>query len=462
MAQDILVVDDEPDIRELVSGILSDEGYTTRVASTGEKALEEISLRQPHLLILDVWLGDPQYDGLKILELIKKTNPDLPIVMISGHGTVETAVNAIKLGAYDFIEKPFKTNRLLLIVARALEAANLRKENRHLKEEIIPPQMIGTSPLMQGVRKTIEKVAIANSRILMMGPAGVGKELAAREIHMQSKRATGPFFVLHCLMDSETSLEDTLFGVEAASTVSRKLGLLELAHGGTLFLDEVTELPLETQGKLIRFLHEHTFKRRGGTQKVAADVRILAATKQDIKAFIEKGLFREDLYYRLNVVTLILPPLKERLEDIPDLVTYFVERLSKQAGVPKRQFSEAAFACMETYQWPGNIHELRNVVERALVFSPAANDEAVAPDELPPEVRGEKTPLLSQKDAPDFLSMPLREAREYFEREYLLAQVQKFSGNISRTAFFVGMERSALHRKLRQLSVEREKKVGEG
>jgi two-component system nitrogen regulation response regulator NtrX len=453
MSQDILIVDDEPDIRELVSGILADEGFTTRVASTGEKALEEIALRQPHLLILDVWLGDPKYDGLKILDLIKKTNPDLPILMISGHGTVETAVNAIKLGAYDFIEKPFKADRLLLIVSRAMEAASLRKENRQLKEGTLPPLMIGMSPAMQNVRKTIEKVAPANSRILMSGPAGVGKELTAREIHTKSKRAAGPFLAVQCLMDSDRSMDECLFGVEATATSARKLGLLELAHEGTLFLDEVTELPLETQAKFVRFLHEHSFKREGGQQKVTVDVRVLAATKKDIRAAIEAGRFREDLYYRLNVVSLALPTLKERLEDIPTLVTYFVDRLSKQAGVSKRLFSESALALMRTYKWPGNVHELRNVVERALILAPAANDAVVTPDELPPEVRGET--MSSSQNTMDFLSMPLREAREYFEREYLFAQVQKFAGNISRTASFVGMERSALHRKLRQLHVQR-------
>jgi two-component system nitrogen regulation response regulator NtrX len=457
MSQDILIVDDEPDIRDLLSGILSDEGFRTRVAATGEQALEEISLRQPHLLILDVWLGDPQYDGLKILGLIKNTNPDLPILMISGHGTVETAVNAIKLGAYDFIEKPFKTDRLLLIISRALEAANLKKENRQLKERALPPQMIGSSFAIQSVRKTIDKVATANSRILMTGPVGVGKELAACEIHTKSKRASGPFLVLHCLTSSEDFLDEFLFGTEANAATSRKLGLLELAHGGTLFLEEVTSLSLETQSKLVRFLHEQSFVRRGGSQKVAVDVRILAATQQDIKAYIEKGLFREDLYYRLNVVTLPLPSLKDRLEDIPDLVTYFVDQLSKQAGVPKRQFADSTLALMKTYQWPGNVHELRNVVERALILAPAANDAVVTPDELPPEVRGEDLASLTSPNAPDFLSMSLREAREYFEREYLLAQVQKFAGNISRTATFIGMERSALHRKLRQLQVERQK-----
>jgi len=293
----------------------------------------------------------------------------------------------------------------------------------------------------------------------MIGPAGVGKELVAREIHAKSKRASNPFLVLHCLTDSERSLEESLFGIETTATSSRKLGLLELSHGGTLFLDEVTELSLDTQAKLVRFLHENSFKRGGGTQKVAVDVRILAATKKDIRTVIDAGRFREDLYYRLNVVALPIPPLKDRLEDIPDLVTYFVDRLSKQAGVSKRQFSEPALALMKTHKWSGNVHELRNVVERALILSPAANDAVVAPDELPPEVRGESISSTAQQ-IPDFLSMPLREAREYFEREYLLAQVQKFAGNISRTATFIGMERSALHRKLRQLQVER-KKVSE-
>lgn len=456
MVLDILIVDDEPDIRELLSGILEDEGYVTRGAASGEKALKEIAARQPNLLILDVWLGDPQYDGLKILDLIQKTNPELPIVMISGHGTVETAVTAIKKGAYDFIEKPFKTDRLLLTVKRAIETATLRRENRRLKDTLPPPQMIGKSSAIQSIRKTIEKVAVANSRVLILGAAGVGKELVAQEIHNHSKRAQAPFLVCHCLMNSKDLLEDILFGIEGTPDSSRTLGLLELAHGGTLFLDEVTELPLETQGKLVRFLHEHSFKRRGGQAQVDVDVRIFAASKCDIKAAISSGLFREDLYYRLNVVTLTLPPLKDRVEDIPELVNYFVERLSTQAGVLKRQFSDSTLALMQAYSWPGNVHELRNVIERALVFSPA-NDNAVTPDELPPEIRGDKAALTTPSGAPDFLSMPLREAREYFEREYLLAQVQKFSGNISRTASFIGMERSALHRKLRQLSVERDK-----
>ena len=377
--------------------------------------------------------------------------------MISGHGTVETAVNAIKLGAYDFIEKPFKTDRLLLVVSRALEAATLRRENRYLKGENMSPQMIGNSPALQVVRKMIEKVAPTNSRVLMIGPPGVGKELAAREIHTCSKRSSEPFLVLHCKEDCETSLEEQLFGIEATELSPRKLGVLEQAHGGSLFLDEVIELSLGVQAKLVRFLHEQAFTRVNGTQKVVADVRIFAGSKHDIKSAIERGSFREDLYYRLNVITLQLPFLKERLEDIPELIAYFTSQLSRQAGVHKREFSEAAIALMKTYEWPGNVNELRNVVERSLIMSPAANDQVVTPDELPPEVRGEDLSCLDPQNTPDFLSMPLREAREYFEREYLLAQVQKFAGNISRTASFIGMERSALHRKLRQLQVERKK-----
>jgi two-component system nitrogen regulation response regulator NtrX len=460
MGKDILIVDDEPDIRNLVAEILTDEGFLSRTAATGEKALEEISIRQPNLLILDVWLGDPKYDGLKILELIKKTNPDLPIVMISGHGTVETAVNAIKLGAYDFIEKPFKTDRLLLVVSRALEAANLRRENHHLKEEISLAEMVGSSVLLQNVRKTIEKVGPTNSRIFLTGPAGVGKALAARKIHDKSKRASAPFLVLHCKSDCEDSLEEQLFGVEATAITQRKLGLLEQAHGGSLFLEEIADLSLDIQAKMVRFLHEQTFKRVGGNHKVIVDVRVLAGSKYDVKSAIEAGTFREDLYYRLNVINLSLPALKDHLEDISELVSYFVEHLSRQAGVPKRSFAESTLSLMKTYDWPGNINELRNVVERALILSPVANDAAIQPDELPPELRGGEVSSLTIQSAPDFLSMTLREAREYFEREYLLAQVQKFAGNISRTASFVGMERSALHRKLRQLQVER--KRGEG
>lgn len=460
MSKDILIVDDEPDIRNLVAEILKDEGFTTRVASTGEKALEEISTRQPHLLILDVWLGDPKYDGLKILEIIKKNNPELPILMISGHGTVETAVNAIKLGAYDFIEKPFNTDRLLLIVSRALEAANLRRENHYLKEEINLSELIGNSPALQHVRKTIEKVGPTNSRVFLLGPAGVGKELAARDIHSKSKRNSGPFLVFHCKSDCDASIEEQLFGAESTAHTQRKVGFLEQAHGGTLFFDEITDLSLRAQAKLVRFLHEQTFKREGGNSNVEVDVRIMAATKYDMKTFIENGQFREDLYYRLNVINLTLPALKDTPEDIPELVSHFIERLSRQGEVTRRQFSEDTLLLMKAYDWPGNIMELRNVVERTLILSPAANDTFVSPDELPPEVRGETISPLATENVPNFLSMSLREAREYFEREYLLAQVQKFAGNISRTATFVGMERSALHRKLRQLQVERKRAEG--
>lgn len=452
MNLDILIVDDEPDIRSLVSGILSDEGFSTRVAATGKEALDAIASRQPHLLVLDVWLGDPEYDGLKLLKLIKKTNPDLPIVMISGHGTVETAVSAIKSGAYDFIEKPFKIDRLLLVIARAIEAAALKQENRHLKAGLPPPQLVGHTPVMRGIRRTIEKVASVNSRILLTGPVGVGKELVAREIHAKSKRASGPFLVFHSARGLEISQEEQLFGTEPTTTNPRRLGLLEQSHGGTLLIDEVTELSLPVQAKLIRFLQENLFTRVGGGQKVSVDVRLLVATQHDLKSFIKDGFFRNDLYYRLNVVSITLPSLRERAEDIPPLVDYFVDKFVEQAGVPPRLFERETLAIMQSYKWPGNVHELRNVVERALILSPAANDSMVTPEELPPEVRGQKS--IALHGTTEFFSLPLREAREFFERTYLLAQLQKFAGNISRAAVFVGMERSALHRKLRQLDVD--------
>ncbi|MEB3703101.1 Sigma-54 dependent transcriptional regulator [Candidatus Bealeia paramacronuclearis] len=457
MEQDILIVDDEKDIRSLISGILEDEGYKTRTASDGQSALDEINKRQPHLLILDIWLGDPQYDGLKLLEMIRKSNPTLPVVMISGHGTIETAVKAIKLGAYEFIEKPFKTDRLLLVTARALETAQLRQENTLLKKQFHEEtQIVGESPALAKVKKTIEKVAPTASRIMISGPMGCGKELVAREIHRLSARVSKPFYIIHCASLSPETLEAELFGIEG-----KKIGILEQAHGGSLYLDEVTDLTPEIQSKLMQVLQAQTFKRVGGTQIVQVDVRILSSTKKDIKAEIEAGRFREDLFYRLSVVPIEIPPLSQRRDDIPFLIEHLTQIITKQAGVSGRLFSEPAMLTLKAHNWPGNVRELRNVVERLMIMTPAANDEIITPDELPLDVRSEDLRQLQKEGTGvDLLSLPLKDAREHFEREYLLAQVNKFSGNISRTATFIGMERSALHRKLRTLQVDRKKEYG--
>lgn len=462
MEQDILIVDDEKDIRSLISGILEDEGYKTRSAVDGKSALEEINKRQPSLLILDIWLGDPQYDGLKLLEIVRKSNPTLPVVMISGHGTIETAVKAIKLGAYDFIEKPFKTDRLLLVTARALEAAHLRQENTLLKKQVQEETtLVGESQALQKIQKTVERIAPTASRIMITGPIGSGKELIAREIHRLSARAGKPFYIINCASLDPKTLEAELFGIEGKTPQERKIGILEQAHGGSLYLDEVTDLTAEIQSKLMNVLQVQTFKRVGGIQPVQVDVRILSSSKKDIKAEIEAGRFREDLFYRLSVVPIEIPPLSQRREDIPVLVNHLSRLIAKQTGTTPRQFSESSLLVLKSHTWPGNVRELKNMIERLMIMTPAANDELIAPEELPLDVRGEDLSSLQKEGTSmDLLSLPLKEAREHFEREYLLAQVNKFSGNISKTATFIGMERSALHRKLRTLQVDRKKEYG--
>lgn len=462
MAQDILIVDDERDIRELVSGILQDEGYTTRLAVDGTDALTAIKARQPHLVILDVWLGESDRDGLKILEIIKRDHPYVPVIMISGHGTIETAVTAIKKGAYDFIEKPFQSERLLLIVERALEAARLRRENAELKIKAgAESDLIGTSPAMQQIRSLIDRVAPTNSRIFVSGLSGAGKELIARKIHEQSRRAGNPFIVLNCATLHPDRLEAELFGTEIMGldpNTPRKIGLLEQAHNGTLFLDEVTDLPLPTQSKLIRVLQDNAFCRLGDQQKIEIDVRVIAASSANVTQAMQEGHFREDLFYRLSVVPIPIPALHERVTDVPLLVDYFMKQASQAHGRPLRTLSEEAMVMLQSYPWPGNVRQLKNVVEWILIMSGGDHREPVRGEQLPPEIRSDVA--LPAINTPGIVVMPLREAREAFEREYLLAQVNRFGGNISKTARFVGMERSALHRKLRALGVY-ESKGGE-
>ncbi|AIL13151.1 ATPase AAA [Candidatus Paracaedimonas acanthamoebae] len=454
MAHDILIVDDEADIGRLIAEILEDEGYQCRYAMDGTKALEAIRMRRPSLAILDIWLGDSRFDGMKLLELIKKDHTDLPVIMMSGHGTIETAVTAIKNGAYDFIEKPFKANRLLLVIERAIEAAKLKRENKELKSKApILTQLIGTSPSTNHVRQQIERVAATSSRVLISGASGVGKEVVARLIHNKSRREKGPFIVLNCATLSPERFEEELFGQEGEQGI--KIGLLEQAHQGTLFLDEVSDMPLETQGKIVRSLQEQTFLRVGGTKKVQVDVRVLASTTQDIKQEVIEGKFREDLYYRLNVVPLRVPCLKERRDDIPQLVEEFIRRIAFSQGLPERIFTKETLLVLQSYDWPGNIRQLKNVIEWILIMATEKDDNYITPNFLPAEICGETPSLLRNEESSKIMSLPLREAREHFEKDYLLAQVARFSGNISQTANFVGMERSALHRKLKTLQIER-------
>jgi two-component system nitrogen regulation response regulator NtrX len=461
MASDILIVDDEADIRELVAGILEDEGHETRLARDSDEALQAIEARRPQLVILDIWLQGSRLDGLEVLSLIKRTYPDLPVIIISGHGNIETAVTAIKRGAYDYIEKPFKADRLILVTLRALEALQLRREVRELRERsTFSVEMIGKSTAINQLRNAIDRVAPTNSRILIRGASGSGKELAARAIHIKSARSEAPFEVLNAAAMAPDRVEEELFGTEDRTGGPRKVGALEEAHGGTLYIDEVADMPFETQGKVLRVLVEQKFLRIGGSQKVAVNVRIISSTSRDLEREISEGRFREDLYHRLNVVPLRVPGLAERREDIPELIQFFVQQLSTASGLAPRHIGEDAIAVLQAHDWPGNVRELRNNIERLMILAGGEPDAVITADMLPDEI-GSNVPLPVDGGSDHLMSLPLREAREIFEREYLLAQINRFGGNISRTAEFVGMERSALHRKLRALGVSSEHRNAE-
>jgi two-component system nitrogen regulation response regulator NtrX len=460
MASDILVVDDEADIRELVSGILEDEGHRCRLARDSDEALRAVEERRPNLVILDIWLQGSRLDGLEVLSIIKRVHPDLPVVIISGHGNIETAVTAIKRGAYDYIEKPFKADRLVLVTLRALEASQLRREVKHLKERSTQSgEMIGKSVAMNQLRSQIDRVAPTNSRILIRGASGSGKELVARVMHSKSQRADRPFVVLNAAAMAPDRVEEELFGTEDRTGGPRKVGALEEAHGGTLYIDEVADMPLETQGKVLRVLVEQKFLRLGGSQKVSVDVRIISSTSRDLEREMAEGRFREDLYHRLNVVPLRVPGLAERREDIADLIQYFVQQIAETSGLAARRIGEDAIAVLQAHDWPGNVRELRNNIERLMILAGGDPDAVITADMLPEEI-GSNVPLPVNGGAEHLMSLPLREAREIFEREYLLAQINRFGGNISRTAEFVGMERSALHRKLRALGVSSDQRSG--
>ncbi len=450
MTGDVLVVDDEADIRELVAAILTDDGYQVRTAKDSETALAAIRARKPSLMVLDIWMSGGGMDGLELLDVVKGLDADVPVIMISGHGNIETAVSAIKRGAYDFLEKPFKSDRLLLLVDRALEAANLKRENRRLRSQaIVPDGMLGASQASQQLRQMIAKVAPANSRVLISGPPGAGKETAARLIHAASPRARGEFVAISAAGMTPGRMDLEFFGEEGEEGRPAKIGVFERAHNGTLYIDDVADMPRETQSRILRVLVEQRFRRVGGDTDVQVDVRVVSSTSRDLREEIAAGRLREDLFHRLNVVPLRVPGLSERREDIPDLIDYYLDRLSGASGLPRRRLAGDAYATLQVQSWPGNVRQLKNVVERILILAAGDPTEPITADMLPPDASA--APAAAGLAAERIIALPLREARELFEKEYLNAQIVRFGGNISRTAGFIGMERSALHRKLKSL-----------
>ena len=462
MAADILVIDDESDITTLISDILSDEKYAVRTANNSDRALKALAERVPAAIILDIWLQGSELDGLGILEIVQKKYAHVPVIMISGHGNIETAVNAIKMGAYDYIEKPFSAERLLIIVKRALEAAKLRSENQELRKRgSNESELIGNSAAINTVRQTIEKVAPTNSRVLITGAPGTGKELIARLIHGRSMRAHASFVVLNAAsLTGSRNIETELFGTEDTNPNggAEKLGVLERAHGGTLFIDEVADMQIETQGRLLRALQEQSFERVRGNKRVSVDVRVIAATNKDLQEEITAGRFREDLYYRLNVVPLRMPNLRERRDDVAALSAHFLKRAADAMGLATRSLGDEALAVLQSYNWPGNVRQLRNVMEWLIIMAQVGSNGEITADALPPELIDSNITMLRPELSSDIMSMPLREARETFEKQYLAAQINRFGGNISKTSNFVGMERSALHRKLKMLGIGNDEK----
>ncbi|OPB35855.1 sigma-54-dependent transcriptional regulator [Bartonella taylorii] len=451
MVSDILIVDDEADIRDLVAGILNDEGYETRVACNSDEALAQINERIPKLIFLDIWLQGSRLDGLALLDEIKTRYPALPVVMISGHGNIETAVSAIKRGAYDFIEKPFKTDRLVLVAERTLENSNLKRELLELRKRSSETlELLGTSTVIKHLRQIIEKVAPTNSRVMITGPSGAGKEMVARAIHALSTRSNGPFVTINAATITPERMEIELFGNEMEGG-ERKIGALEEAHGGILYLDEIADMPRETQGKILRVLTGQAFERVGGTKRVKVDVRIISSTAQNLENLISDGRFREDLFHRLSVVPITVPPLSARREDIPELVHHFVKTISQQVGIKPREISDDVISILQTHAWPGNVRQLRNNIERLLILV-RDGDGPITAEFLPSEV-SDSLPRIQMDADENIMDLPLREARELFEKRYLVAQIGRLGGNISRTAEFIGMERSALHRKLKALGV---------
>ncbi|MFN7039044.1 MAG: sigma-54-dependent transcriptional regulator [Alphaproteobacteria bacterium] len=456
MPYDILVIDDEADIRELVCDILKDEGYTTRSAAESMETFKLINEHVPTVVILDIWLQGSELDGLGILEILKKKYPTLPVIIISGHGTIETAVSAIKMGAYDYIEKPFTEDKLVTTTKRACELSKLLKENYELRlTNKYKNEFIGNSQPIIQIKSLVDKVAPTASRILITGESGTGKELLAKLIHKKSKRTKEPFIILNTIGMNPNEVDSELFGDDEMPSINgqpRKIGALELAHGGTLYIDEVADLSLNIQNKFLRFLLDQTIERPKAGKKFKVDVRIITSTSQDLQKRINEGKFRQDLFYRLNVVPIKLPRLSERKEDIALLSEYFIKFLSETSGLGSRKLTEETIVGMQNYSWPGNIRQLRNVIEWLLIMMQGSEEEYITINMLPPEIISTENNIIKSENS-NMLTLPLREAREIFERQYLVTQMGRFDGNISKTAAFVGMERSALHRKLKSLNI---------
>jgi two-component system nitrogen regulation response regulator NtrX len=448
---DILIVDDERDIRELISDILKDEGFETRLAGTSDEAMAEMNKEPPGLMILDIWLKDSRMDGIDILKAVKRDTPDVPIIIISGHGNIEIAVAAIKQGAYDFIEKPFNIDQLMVVITRAMETSRLRRENSELRrKDVAAADMVGSSPVFRTLKAQLDKVTKSNGRVMLTGPSGSGKEIAARYIHAESDRAEGPFITVNSASIEPDRMEEVLFGRESTGR-GIEPGLLEQAHGGVIFFDEIADMPNGTQSKILRVLTEQQFQRVGGADNVRVDLRVISSTTRSLEQEVENGTFRQELFHRLNVVPIDVPSLAERREDVPELATYFIETFNKAQGLPLRELSDEAIAMLQTMNWPGNVRQLKNVIERILILG--AESGNIAASEIPGETQAEEQEEGRVVLSGSLATLPLREARELFEREYLLTQINRFGGNISRTANFVGMERSALHRKLKSLNV---------
>lgn len=464
MNANVLIIDDEDDIRDLIADVLDDEGYSTLRAATAADGLSLFGSDKPDAVILDIWLEGSDIDGIGVLKKMVKSSPDTPVIMISGHGNIETAVSCIQIGAYDFIEKPFQSDKLLVLIRRAIEARKLKNENSELKAQVqsTNADLHGMSQAISTARQAIERAAPTSSRIFITGAPGTGKEVAARMVHRLSKRADGAYVALNCANLSPESIEEKLFGREDSSGVVHK-GVLEDAHMGTLYLDEISDMPLETQAKIMRVLQEQNFQRIGGTQPVTVDVRVISSTNRDMNLLMEEGKFRQDLFYRLNVVPVHLPRLADRPEDIPALAAHFMERAAAQNSLPARTIGDDAMAVLQNYPWPGNVRQLKNVIEWILIMAEGPAMAPVTINMLPPEIMQKTPDIITSNNHIEIMGKPLREAREIFEREYLLSQVNRFGGNISKTASFIGMERSALHRKLKMLGVaHNDKEQAEG